>query len=316
MPYTGFSAYMGYFYIFWTLFPCVIGQLQERWLRHIAKKWINHDATVIQQTLAGVWAPTVEIRYQFDVNGEPHEGNFQRRYQNKTSAGNVPIYEPGARIEILVDPKNPDRSYFPLPLSVWGLLYAAPIAALMIVAVLGGLYSGLEQRRFDAKHRIPEADCKRIRYCPLFNIRFPANNIDHGNGIASRMAIEGEPPVLSSWRSRREGFFFEADFYEYRLPPAPDKVFALIRSQFAAGSGTSQVVERPLVYTSMDANLRAGHPITWRGSTGHLFGYSQPGWVAEAYVSGRDVYVISTNWYIQSDVQIFFDSMQPAERLN
>ena len=111
---------MGYLYIFFTLLSCVMGQLQERWLRYIARKWISRDATVTQQTLAGVWAPTVEIYYQFDVNGESHEGKFQRRYQNKTSAGNAPIYETGAAITVLVDPKNPDRSYFPLPLSMWG----------------------------------------------------------------------------------------------------------------------------------------------------------------------------------------------------
>lgn len=302
---------MGYLYIFFTLLPCVMGQLKERWLRYVARKWISHEATVTQQTLAGVWAPTVEIYYQFDVNGESHEGKFQRRYQNTTSAGNAPIYEPGAVIKILVDPKNPDRSYFPLPLSVWGLLYAAPIAALVIAAVIGGFYSSLEQRRFEAKHRILASEWKTIRYSRIFTIRFPGE-ILHDSGTSKPMAIDGSAPVYFSWLSQREGSFFEAALYEYRVPPAPEKAFALIRNQFVAGSGKSQVVERPLVYTSIEANLRAGHPITWRGSTGRLFEYSQPGCVAEVYVSGRDVYVVSTNWYVRSDVRTFFDSMQPA----
>lgn len=96
---------MGIFYIFFTLFPCVMGQLQERWLGYVAKKWIGRNATVIQQKLGGVWAPTVEILYRFDMNGESHEGKFQRRYQNKTSAGNVPVYEPGAGLKSWSIPK-------------------------------------------------------------------------------------------------------------------------------------------------------------------------------------------------------------------
>ena len=74
------------------------------------------------------------------------------------------FYESGAAIKVLVDPKNPDRSYFPLPLSMWGLLYAVPIAALVIPAVIGGFYSGREQRRIEAKHRIPESEWKTVRY--------------------------------------------------------------------------------------------------------------------------------------------------------
>ena len=181
---------MGIFYIFFTLFPCVMGQLQERWLSYVAKKWIGRNATVIQQKLGGVRAPTVEILYRFDMNGESHEGKFQRRYQNKTSAGNVPVYEPGAGIEVLVDPKNPDRSHFPLPLSAWGLLYAAPVAVLAIVAVIGGFYSGLEQRRLDAKHRIPESEWKTIRYSRIFNIRFPGDTL-YDSGASKPMAIDG-----------------------------------------------------------------------------------------------------------------------------
>ncbi len=227
---------MGIFYIFLTLIPCVIGQLQERWVRYIAKKWILQDGAVDQQTLTGSWAPTVEIRYRFEVNGESHSGVFLRRYQNKDSAGNVPIYESGARIKILVDPKIPDRSYFPLPLSMWGLLYAAPIAVLTLVAVFGGLYAGLEQRRFEAKHRIPESAWKTIRYSRIFNIRLPGDTL-HNSGTSSPMAIDGDVPVYFSWISRREGFFFSAFLYEYRLPPAPDKVFALFRNLYATGSG-------------------------------------------------------------------------------
>ena len=96
---------MGRFYIFFPLFPCVIGQLQERWLRYVAKKWITQDATVAEQTLTSGWAPTIEIRYRFEVNGESRGGVFRRRYQSKNSAGNAPIYEPGARIRIFVDRK-------------------------------------------------------------------------------------------------------------------------------------------------------------------------------------------------------------------
>jgi hypothetical protein len=306
---------MGYLYIFFTLLPCVMGQLQERWLRYVSKSWISHDATVLQQTLTGVWAPTVEIQYQFDVNGESHEGKFQRRYQNKNSAGNAPIYETGAAIKVLVDPKNPDRSYFPLPLSVWGLLYAAPIAALVIAAVIGGFYSSLEQRRFETKHRIPESEWKTIGYSPMFNIRFPGETL-YGSGSDRSMAIDGSVPVYSSWLSRREGFFFSATLYEYPMPPAPDNVFAVIRNLYLTRTGRRPVVDGPLVYTSVEANLRAGHPIKWRGSTARMFRYLQPGWVTEVYVSGREVYLIWTNWYIQSDVQKFFDSMLPAEGLN
>jgi len=235
----------------------VIGQLQERWVRFVAKKWITQDATVTEQTLTGTWAPTVEIRYQFDVNGESHGGIFQRRYQNKNSAGNAPIYEPGARIEILVDPKNPDRSYFPLPLSMWGFLCAAPIAALTLLAVFGGLYSGLEQRRFEAKHRIPESEWKTVRYSRGFNIRFPGDALN-GSGTANSMAIDGNVPVYFSWLSRREGFFFSAVLYEYRLPPAPDRVFALVRNLYLTGSARTPTVDSALVYTNMQASFRAG----------------------------------------------------------
>ena len=46
----------------------------------------------------------------------------------------------------------------------------------------------------------------------------------------------GSEPVYFPWFSRREGFFFSAAIYEYRLPPAPDKVFTLIRKLYLTGS--------------------------------------------------------------------------------
>lgn len=305
---------MGIFYIFFTLFPCVIGQLQERWVRYVARKWSTQDATVAEQTLTGGWAPTIEIRYQFDVNGESHAGEFQRRYQNKNSAGNAPIYEPGARIEILVDPKNPERSYFPLPLSMWGLLYSAPIAALTILAVFGGLYSGLERRLIEAKHRIPESEWKTVRYSRDFNIRFPGDPV-HEAGTSYQMAIDSNIPVFFSYLARRERYSFVAAIYEYPLPPAPGRVFDLVRNLHFIGYPQPPIAEQPLVYANLRASLKTGRQVRWPKSTGRLFEYSQPDAAVEVYVSGNDVYMISTNWYVQSDVREFFDSMEPAGRL-
>ena len=302
---------MGNFYILFTLLPCVIGQLQERWLRQISKKWITRDATVTEQTLTGVWTKTVEICYQFEVAGETHEGKFRRRYQSKNSADSAPIYEPGARVEIRVDPKNPNRSYFPLPLSVWGLLYAAPIAALIILAVLGGVYTRIEQQRFDAKHRIPASEWKRVRYSRLFNISFPGDAL-YSSGAVKQMAIDGSIPQYDSWVVRREGYSFEAVLFEYPAPLAPDTVFSFVRRLNHGGTQQRPTVESPLIYLG----LKAGRPFTWPEATGRLFGYSQPDWTAEVYVAGRSVYVISTSWYVQSDVRAFFDSLQPAEGLN
>ena len=284
------SKRMGIFYIFFTLFPCVIGQLQERWLRHTAKKWIMHDATIIQQTLAGVWAPTIEIRYRFDANGESHD-NSSYFYPTKNSRTSAPIYE--AEIKVLVDPKNSDRSYFLFFCS--GFLHV-PIVAVAILALFGGLYSGLEQRRFDATShpRIRMAEYSRWSACSISS--FLVTLLTVGTASPVRWLSRGAYPCSFRGCVGVRGLSSQNSRYEYREPPVPDKAFALIRNQFIAGSGTSQVVERPLVYTSVEANLKAGHPIMWRGSTGRLFGYSQPGSVTEMYVSGRDVYVISTNW--------------------
>ncbi|MGA2713621.1 MAG: DUF3592 domain-containing protein [Bryobacteraceae bacterium] len=298
---------MGIFFIFFGLFPYLIGQLHERWVRRVANKWIKRDAIVTAQTITDGWTAHLEIRYQFKMNGELHEGKFQRRFLTKSSAESEPVYEPGASIQVLVDPENPTRSYFPLPLGVWGLLYAAPIVALAIVAALGGLASGLDQRRFEAKHRIPESEWKRIRYSRLFDISFPGDS-SHGTGTAGRMAIDGNIPRFDTWLSGREGFAFTAALYQYPDPPAPDRIFALVRTLNAEGFRWSAVVERPLVYASQ----KARRPVTWPGSKGRLLKHSHPDWAMEVYVSERSVYLISTNWPIPSDVSTFFDSLQPT----
>jgi hypothetical protein len=301
----------GIFYILLGLFPYVLGQVKERWLRRVAKKWIKCSAAVTEQSISGGWSTKLEIRYLFDVNGEPHVGTFQRRYLMKGSADSEPVYEPGAGIEVLVDPKNPDRSYFPHPLSLWGLMYAVPIVAVAILALFAGVYAGLEQRHFDEKHRIPASEWKRVRYSRVFNISFPGNALP-GGGTDHQMALGNNIPFFDSWQFKREGYSFTAILYEYPLPFAPDTVFALIKKRNLEGLEQPLPVERPLVYFG----LKSGQPFTWPGSTGRRFEYSQPAWAEEVYVSGRSVYVIFTNWYVQSDVKVFFDSFQPVEGLN
>src|SRR6201999_2391851 len=117
--------------------------------------------------------------------------------------------------------------------------YAAPIAALVIAAVIGGFYSGLEQRRFEAKHRIPESEWKTVRYSRIFNIRFPGNTL-YDSRVFDPMTVDGSVPISYSWVSRREGFFFSATVFNYGSPPNTAKVFTLIRN--LAGSGRTPIV--------------------------------------------------------------------------
>ena len=129
------------------------------------------------------------------------------------------------------------------------------------------------------------------------------------------MAIDSNVPVFFSYLTRREGYRFAATISEYPSPPAPDRVFGLVRSLHLFGYPQPPIAEHPLVYASLGASLKFAHPARWPKSAGRLFEYSQPDAAVEVYVSGYDVYMISTNWYVQSDVRAFFDSMEPAETL-
>ena len=302
---------MGIFYILFGLFPYVFGQAKESWVRRIAKKWNPCAAEVTEQTVTGGWSTILRISYLFHVKGEPRVGVFQRRYLIKSSADSEPVYEPGAKITIFVDPADPNRSYFPHPLSVWGLVYAVPIVGLTIFVISAGVYAGIEQRQYDATHRIVASEWKQVRFSRVFNISFPGNAL-RGGGATPRMAIGSNVPFYDSWEFKREGYSFAAILYEYPSRFESDAVFALVKQRNMEGSQQPPPFEQPLVYFGM----KSGQPFTWPGSTGRLFQYSRPAWIEEVYISGRSVYVIFTNWYIPSDVKAFFDSFQPVEGLN
>ncbi|HVW11899.1 MAG TPA: hypothetical protein VHC90_25140 [Bryobacteraceae bacterium] len=298
---------MGVFYILFALFPYVIGQAKERWLRRISKRWKRHPATVLTQTLRGVWLTTLEIHYQMEVDGESHAGLFQRRYLNRSSAEAEPVFESNARIEVLIDPANPLRSYFPLPLSGWGLVLAAPFVALVAIVVLTGLYARFGQWQHEMKNRIPETEWRPVRYSPLFDISLPCKS-PHLSGSFPAMTVQGQVPYASMWLCQRRGLFFDAVLLDYPVAPSAEEVFAYIRKLNGA---SSKATETPLQWQ----NLRTGQALTWPGSTGRLYQRSGPDYVMELFVAKNSVYLISTNWDVPSDVRLFFESMHPLSSL-
>ncbi|HEV2201461.1 MAG TPA: hypothetical protein VGR73_16705 [Bryobacteraceae bacterium] len=284
------------------LFLYVIGHVKERCVRHIARRWNRGEAVVTRRAISGEWGAKLEIDYSFEIDGQPHAGEFRRRYMIRRYAEIEPAFEDGARIEILVDPKNLDRSYFPLPLGRWGFVYAASMVLLLLV---------MPVKIWLTNGKIPEAEWRPVRYSRLFQIRFPGDAVPM-KGIAEQMALAGNRPDLNSWFCQREGYYFQADYYEYPTPPVPDEVFALVRSLNQKASGQNPSTEHALAYSGK----RAGKTVRWPDSTGRRFEYSHPDRVVEVYVSGRSACVMSTNWYAWAGLHRFFDSRQPTEDLN
>jgi hypothetical protein len=276
-------------------------------LRRVSKRWNPQRATVLTQTLGGVWLTTLEIRYQIGNEGESREGVFQRRYLRRMSAETEPVFEAGAEIDVLVDPRNPDRSYFPLPLSGWGLVYAAPFVALVLLGIFAGLYIRFDQWRYEMENRIPESEWRSVRYSPLFDISFPCTP-QRFSGRFPAMAIQGKEPQASFLACRRRGLVFDAILLDYPANLPAEEFFGIVRKIYGSSPGTT---ETPLVWQ----NLRTGQALTWPGSTGRLFEHSVPALATEAFVAKNSAYLMSTNWDVPSDVRLFFESMHPVDSL-
>jgi len=301
---------MGVFYLLLAVFPCAVAQLRERCLRYTTRNWQKCAATVTLQTLSAGWTTRLEINYELELNGERHPGNFRRKYLNRSSAESVPAYEPGAQIEVLVNPSAPDNSYFPLPLSLAGLLYAIPTVAFVVLLVFVGLRGRYDSWSFENKHRIPKEDWKPVQFSQLFSISFPCPALDGPKGMLPHMSADGSVPHEHMFYCLREGYIFSVDLLEYQDPPSPDKVFAAVRQPWFLWPRPSS--ESKLIY----GNLSTGKLLTWPGSVGRIFEYPQPQGPIEVYVSGTSVYTLTTRWYIASDVQEFFDSFLPVAALN
>lgn len=296
-------------YIFFAIFPYFFGDLKEWWLRRISRNWNRVSATVDSQTITRSWTTNLEIQYRFEISSQPYIGVSRRRYLMSGSAAAEPVYEAGASIEVLVDPANPERSYFPQPLGIWGFVYASAVAMLTIIFAIAALYGGWEKRQADARNRIASTEWHSVSVPPLFDVSFPCRP-SMSTADARQFVIGPDVPQARILFCSRSGHNFTLTFYNYKSPLSPGVVFTLFRKWNSSAAATARINERPIE----NFRFSSRHPVLRPGVVGRLFQETDPAWAEEIYVARTVVFQLETDWTVASDVKAFFDSFVPPKQ--
>jgi len=288
--------------LFWVLklVPYVLGFLREQWRRTISQHWATTLATVTGGVVEGNSAPYMaELFYVYHVGASTFSGSLWRRCLLRSSADKVVQFPPGTPLSIRYNPRKPEVSYAPIPLSIDGFVVGAlPVLALAGLFFLVG-FGVVQQHHVEARDRIRDTEWQTLKIGRLFQVRVPG---PPAVALASwtDMRVDGKEPSVMTWSVKHDNARFYIQVLEYP-------------------SGTvlsPQVFDRLLTAMKLGyANrmVRLDEPIRLGPTSGRRFKFTHPDTTMEVYVDGYRVYVLATTWHVESDNRIFFRSLKISQ---
>ena len=278
------------------LIPYVFGFLVEQWIRLYSRKWTTVQATVTADTAEGQSQPYIAIlQYQYTVGGNVFDGCFLRRCLRKSSVEEaIAQYPRGSPISIRYNPHKPGRSYAPLPLGWGGFLFAGPLVFGFLALILFVAYAGFENRYIEAHYAIPESEWHAIEIPRLFRVTMP-DTPSRSLGYHSEWQLDEKKPQTMQWTVIRTNSYFYVEILRFPLGTdlshdGLDQVLAALKAEDS----------KRYVYGDKSISLE--------GRSGREFQYTRPYNTMRAYVDGRDIYILGTDGYVDTDMKKFFDS--------
>jgi hypothetical protein len=206
---------------------------------------------------------------------------------------------PGTFIEVRYDPKVPDRSYAPLPLGWGGFLFAAFPVCTAIAAFGLGIFAGLENRYIEKKFSIDSSQWHSVHYAGRFSASIPGNSVWSYGGYDDKLEIDATKPIIARQVTTiHNDAYFYVEFLQY--PDGtnfnPRKVFGQIRSFLQSQNS------KRYIYVDRDINMQ--------GRSGKEYQFTRPYATVRVYIDRNSIYLIGTDWYVDTDAQKFLDSFQ------
>lgn len=281
------------------LFPYVFGFLREQWLRFRSRKWQRAQGVVESGSISQSSPIFAELVYRYSVGQDTYVGRLSRECFRRKSAEDVVQRTPGTFIEVRYDPKVPDRSYAPLPLGWGGFLLAAFPVCTAIAAFGLGIFAGLQTRYLEKHFSIDSSQWHPVHYAGRFSASIPGNSVWSYGGYDDKLAIDATKPMIARQVTTiHNDAYFYVEFLQYPdgTDLNPSKVFAQIRSFLQSQNS------KRYIYVDRDVNVQ--------GRSGKEYQFTRPYATVRAYVDRTSIYIIGTDWYVDTDEKKFLDSFQ------
>jgi hypothetical protein len=287
-------------YVVFRLVPYVFSFLSEQCTRFFSRNWPTIQATVEGGSVEGqVFPYTATLRYQYRVGTAMFDGFLTRKCLRRRSAEELGNQKPGTTLDVRFKPEGPERSYAPLPLA-WGGFTVGALPVFGLAAFISFLvYAVIEERYNEAHYAIPSTEWHVFEVPTAFQLQIPGPATPTSSLFAN-LDVGGKEPSAMAWSVEHNGAYFYAGILEY---PAGANV-------------TSEMFDRVLAYVKAENSKRYVYQderITLQGRTGREFKFTRPYTTLRVFVDRQRLYVIATNWYIQSDTRKFFDSLHMSE---
>jgi hypothetical protein len=239
-----------------------------------------------------------ELFYVYHVGASTFSGSLWRRCLLRSSANKVVRFPPGAPIQIRYNPRKPEVSYAPIPLSFGGVIAALSVLALAGLFYLVG-FGVVQQHYFEPRDPIPDSDWQTLEVGGLFRLRVPgppAIALDPWTD----MRVDGKQPAVMAWSVKHDNARFYIQVLEYPSgtvlsPQVFDRILNAIKLGYA----------NRVVY--LDEPIRLGP------TRGRRFKFTHPETTMEVYLDGYRVYALATTWHLESDNRIFFRSLKISQ---
>jgi Protein of unknown function (DUF3592) len=259
--------------------------------------WPTTFGTVIGSSIEGSsMLYTATLRYRYQVDGLPFDGDLSRRCLRRRSAERLVKQEPGSPIEVRFNKDRPERSYFAFPLG-WGGFIVAGLPVFGLAAFLLFLtYAMMEDRYIEAHDAIPAREWQMLDVPRDFRVQMPGSPSVRP-GLMANLQVGGQLPSSSGWIVERNGSYFYVGILQY--PPTATvgaEIFGQVLNEIKAENSKRYVY--------------GDEAETSQGKAGREFKFTRPYTILRVFLSGQRLYVIATDWYVNSDERKFLDSFQ------
>jgi hypothetical protein len=283
-------------YVVVRLIPYVFLFLREQVIRLRSRNWEMIQAIVLSGSVDGTAMPyTADLNYRYVVGTQTIYGRLSRKCLRKSSANEIAQYAPGSALEVRYDARKPERSYAPIPLGWSGFwLVSFPIFGFVAIVCLI-VYAGIQNRYIEAHDAIPISEWQTLRAANSFQVQLPGKPVT-SSGYHAGLEIAGNRPRTMQWTVIRDNaYFFYVEILQY---PRDTKLATDAFEHVLSALKT----EQPKRYVYGD------EAVTWEGRAGKEFKYTRPYTVMRVYVDGQRLYIIATDWYVDTDEQKLLDS--------